>query len=142
MRFSKFQFSNPLPLMGGAGFAVSGVVPRDDSGGLGLGSDCGKEENLMQGSPFKATQKVVYKNTVEKMAQAMKEKKFDWGGMDDPIMVDAKGNIVQGHHRVVAARLSKTKIPESAIHKLPGEPVRDARPWGNVTLKPGEKPQH
>ena len=120
---------------GGGGGGGSG-----GSGGGGFGN--WNLEDLMRGSSFKPTQTKVFRGTVEKMAQAMKDKKFDWAGMDDPIMLDASGNIVQGHHRVVAARLSRTPIPESAIHRTPGQPVREARPWGNVALKPGDKPRH
>jgi predicted nucleic acid-binding Zn-ribbon protein len=97
-------------------------------------------EDTMRGSPYKPTQRIVYRGTVEKMAKAMKNNEFNWNGMDDPIIVDEANNLVQGHHRVVAARLSNTKIPPSSIRRLNGEPIRDSRPWENVTVKAGEKP--
>ena len=81
----------------------------------------------MTGSQFQPTQRVVYRASVEAMAAAMKGGTFNWSGMDDPIIVDAKNTLVQGHHRVIAARLAGVRIPESAIHRMQGEPGR-ARP--------------
>src|SRR4030095_4571398 len=61
---------------------------------------------LMTGSPYKPTQHVIYRGTVEKMAQEMRKGKFNWSGMEDPIIVDTRGYIQQGHHRIVAARMA------------------------------------
>jgi hypothetical protein len=92
------------------------------------------------GSEFSPTQKVIYRGTVDGMAKEMDAKTFNWSSMDDPIIVDAKGNILQGHHRIVAARLARVRIPPSAIQRTPTVSPRDPRPWGNVTVKPGLKP--
>jgi hypothetical protein len=97
--------------------------------------------DLMTGSKFKATQRDLYRQTVEDMADAMKANKFDWAKSDvDPIIVDARGKILQGHHRIVAARLAKVEIPESAIRHVPADAIRDTRQWTQVTVRPGVKP--
>jgi RHS repeat-associated protein len=96
---------------------------------------------LMTGTQYKPTQNVIYFGTVEKMAQAMRNNSFNWRGMDDPIIVDTRGTILQGHHRIVAARLARQPIPKDAIQTVPETTGRDRRPWRSVTLMPGEKPQ-
>jgi hypothetical protein len=37
--------------------------------------------------------------------------------MDDPILVDEKGVITQGHHRIIAARKAGISIPPQAIQR-------------------------
>jgi ParB-like chromosome segregation protein Spo0J len=94
----------------------------------------------MAGSQFQPTQRVVYRSTVDAMAAAMKAGTFNWSGMDDPIIVDGRQILLQGHHRVVAARLANVRIPQSAVSVREGDSGRDPRPWSSVTVKAGEKP--
>src|SRR5262249_55637000 len=69
-------------------------------------------DSLMRGSRYTPSQTVVYRGTVERMAKAMEDKTFDWAkDPTDPIIVDKKGVVFQGHHRIMAARLAKTAIP-------------------------------
>lgn len=42
---------------------------------------------------------------------------FRWDAMDDPILVDEKGVITQGHHRIIAARKAGISIPPQAIQR-------------------------
>lgn len=100
-----------------------------------------KADDLMTGTPYKPTQRDLYRGTVEEMADAMKAKKFDWAKSKvDPIIIDKNGKILSGHHRIVAARLAKEPIPESAITRVPADTIRDTRPWTGVTVRAGEKP--
>lgn len=72
-------------------------------------------KDLMTGSKYKPTQRDIFRGTVEEMADAMKAGKFDWAKAElDPIILDPQGTIMQGHHRIVAARLAGKQIPNSA----------------------------
>jgi hypothetical protein len=97
--------------------------------------------DVMAGSKLKATQRDVYRKTVEDMADAMRARTFDWARADlDPIIMDANGKILQGHHRILAAKLARVEIPESAIKRVPADTIRDTRHWAQVTIRPGSKP--
>jgi hypothetical protein len=99
--------------------------------------------DVMRRSPYKATQRDLYRGTVEEMADKMKAGKFNWAKSDvDPIILDANGKIMSGHHRIVAAKLAKVDIPESAIKRLDKvDTIRVERTWADTTLRPGMKPQ-
>jgi hypothetical protein len=120
--------------------AQAAPVAQPASPGPSAATSTWTVDGLMTGSRFNATQRIVYRATVDKMAAAMKDGTFDWNGMDDPIIVDGRQNLLQGHHRVVAARLAGVGIPQSAIKVIGGDAGRDPRPWSSVTAKSGEKP--
>jgi hypothetical protein len=62
----------------------------------------------------------------------MKNKKFNWNNMDHPIIVDPKGNIMSGHHRILAAQKAGVKIPKNAIIKYPKVTERVIYSWDDV----------
>lgn len=96
---------------------------------------------LMTGTPYKPTQRDLYRKTVENMADAMKAGTFDWAKANlTPIRIDENGKVLQGHHRLAAARLAKVPIPEGAIQRVPADNIREPRPWTQVTMRQGEKP--
>ncbi|MFJ3779872.1 SpvB/TcaC N-terminal domain-containing protein [Streptomyces sp. NPDC090075] len=101
-----------------------------------------KASEAMTGSRYKPTQKAIYKETVEEMAQKMKDGTFKWPTSEaDIIRVDSTGKIIQGHHRIVAAKMAGKPIPKDAINVSPTEePFTDPRPWANVAVKQGKKP--
>src|SRR3974377_1845240 len=48
----------------------------------------------------------------------------------DPVILDGKGNIIAGHHRIAAARLAKVRMPQEGIQiKDVIAGIRDPRPW-------------
>ncbi|WP_405820218.1 FG-GAP-like repeat-containing protein [Streptomyces sp. NBC_01390] len=98
--------------------------------------------DVMATSRYKPTQRAVYRETVEEMAQKMKSGSFEWPtSPTDIVRVDAGGKIAQGHHRIVAAEMAGKPIPKNAIDVSPkADTITDPRPWGNVAVKPGKKP--
>jgi hypothetical protein len=60
---------------------------------------------------------------------------WDWDrGMatGQPIIVDAAGSIMSGHHRVLAAFMADIPIPPAAIMRFPGTSPRAARTWQEI----------
>ena len=127
----------PAPAKPATGTAVGAA------GDAATASKYGKWDpaDVMARSKYKPTQRDLYKQTVEDMADLMKAKKFPWKSDVDPIILDANGKIMQGHHRIAAAELAKVPIPEDAIKRVPADTIRDTRTWGQVTVRPGLKPQ-
>lgn len=65
-------------------------------------------------------------------AQQMRAGQWDWSG-PNKIVLDANNMVMDGHHRVAAAVLSNTTIPESAIYRMATEAVgRVAVPWSQT----------
>jgi DNA-binding GntR family transcriptional regulator len=105
--FSDFEFVMGVPVVGGG--------PR----------------SLL--SRFHATQTARHFNfaKVKQFAEAMLRGKWDWA-RDPKIIVDKLGNVVSGHHRILAAERAGVQIPESAIHRLPSVTPRPVQPWPTV----------
>ncbi|MGL5809956.1 MAG: RHS repeat-associated core domain-containing protein, partial [Nocardioides sp.] len=95
---------------------------------------------LMEGSVYQPTQNKVWRGSIDALAQAMKDNKFQWDQMSTPILVDAQGKIVGGHHRVIAARLAGEVIPAEAIQPAPASHGRAGNLWSRVAVKAGTKP--
>lgn len=73
--------------------------------------------------PYELNSKVHDEAQVEKIANAIQAT-----GWDQPIVVDADGNIIKGHGRRLAAiRLNQTHVPVLVRHDLTPEQVRAAR---------------
>lgn len=73
--------------------------------------------------PYELNSKVHDEAQVEKIANAIQAT-----GWDQPIVVDAEGNIIKGHGRRLAAiRLNQTQVPVLVRHDLTPEQVRAAR---------------
>jgi hypothetical protein len=67
---------------------------------------------------------------VDEYAAMMREGKWDWSA--DKIIVDKAGNIVSGHHRVLAAEKAGVEIPESAILRLETTTGRPVYKWSDI----------
>jgi RHS repeat-associated protein len=54
---------------------------------------------------------------VDQYAQEMKAGRWNWNSKLEKIIIDPNGNILSGHHRVLAAEKAGVTIPESAIYR-------------------------
>ena len=93
-------------------------------------------EALMGSSGLMATQGAVKAAQVNAYARDMAAGNWIWlpPNRRNPIMVDQRGNIMSGHHRLVAASLAGQEVPEAAIVRFPGVTSRPSRPWGDVVI--------
>ena len=89
-------------------------------------------KDLMKNSQFKPTQsaKKMDLQKINEYAELMEKGKWDWS--IDKIIVDKNGNLMSGHHRVVAAAKAKVEIPESAIFRLETETLRLTYSWSEI----------
>jgi len=67
---------------------------------------------------------------VDEYAALMREGKWDWSA--DKIIVDKAGNIVSGHHRVLAAERAGVEIPDSAVFRLETTTARPVYKWSDI----------
>lgn len=67
---------------------------------------------------------------VDRYAEMMENRKWDWSM--DKIIVDTEGNILSGHHRVLAAEKANVPIPESAIFRVDGVTPRPVYDWADI----------
>ncbi|WP_437334532.1 hypothetical protein [Sorangium sp. So ce394] len=67
---------------------------------------------------------------IDEFAEMMRNRAWDWS--KDKIIVDKAGNIVSGHHRVLAADRAGVEIPESAIHRLDSVTPRPVYDWKDI----------
>ncbi|MBV9848124.1 MAG: hypothetical protein JO250_00410 [Armatimonadetes bacterium] len=93
-------------------------------------------EPLMAGSGLSATQSAVEAARVNAYARDMAAGDWTWlpPNARSPIIVDRAGNIMSGHHRLVAARLAGVDVPEAAVMRFPGVTSRPSRPWDSVAV--------
>jgi hypothetical protein len=93
-------------------------------------------EGLMGGSRFTPSQKSVRLRDVQQYAERMRAGQWDWNRPVDKIIVDANGNVLAGHHRIVAAKLAGVEIPESGIYvsRTPQMPEL-TRTWADVVFE-------
>ncbi len=62
----------------------------------------------------------------------MKNNKWDWENMTNPIIIGSKGNIMSGHHRILAAEKAGIQIPENAIIRIQKETFRPVYSWDDI----------
>lgn len=88
--------------------------------------------DLMKNSPFKPTQlgSKMDMRKVDEYAELMKNGKWDWS--IDKIIVGKNGELMSGHHRVVAAQKAGVEIPESAIFRFKGTIERTVYDWSDL----------
>jgi RHS repeat-associated protein len=67
---------------------------------------------------------------VDRFAESMRNGTWDWSV--DKIIVDIEGNILSGHHRVLAAERAGVHIPETAIHRLKTVTSRPVYDWSDI----------
>lgn len=83
----------------------------------------------------------VYAGNVNEYAEAMRNGIWDWARTasdpTSPMIKDAAGNILAGHHRFVAAEAAGVKIPKGVVRIIPGSGERVPHPWDQVTVLPG-----
>ncbi|OQW86983.1 MAG: hypothetical protein BWK78_09460 [Thiotrichaceae bacterium IS1] len=91
-------------------------------------------KDLLKNGPYKPTQSArrMDLGKVDALAEKMKGGNFDWNKMDKKIMIDPDGNIMDGHHRVMAATKAGVEIPEEAIHRHNKVTTRPAYDWCDV----------
>ncbi|WP_143232745.1 hypothetical protein [Actinoplanes regularis] len=73
-------------------------------------------EKLVAGSRFTPSQTFVDLGKAEGYAARMKAGQWNWNDPANKIIVDSRGTILSGHHRIVGARLAGIEIPASGIY--------------------------
>jgi hypothetical protein len=68
---------------------------------------------------------------VAEFADMMKDKRWIWSSVDK-IIVDSRGAIMSGHHRIMAAMKAGVEIPEGAIFRYVGVTARQVYEWTQV----------
>jgi hypothetical protein len=104
-------------------------------------------EEIMRGSEYIPTQGNVYGGTINKIAKSFLSEGYN-PSLSKPwnkIIVDSSGNIVHGHHRLIAEQIARKinpnfRISENEIIILKGITKRSPRSWSEVFVKLGEKP--
>lgn len=105
--------------------------------------------DLMKDSGLSPTQKEVWEGNINKYAEAMQKASgepaaWDWNHTATdplgPMIKDASGNIMAGHHRFIAAEQAGVAIPDGVVRIIPGSGARIPRPWGGVIVRPGFRP--
>ncbi len=79
------------------------------------------------------------RDAINQMAEAMKDGSFDWDKASlQPVILGPDGEVMGGHHRVIAAHLAGIDLtaiagPRPQVQRLPSNyrPVYD---WGDVLL--------
>lgn len=93
-------------------------------------------EGLMHDSPLTPSQTTVKLDVAQQYAAEMKAGRWNWNDPVRKIIIDPKGNIMSGHHRVVAAELADIKIPESGIYRSSTLQVPEkVRAWSDVIFE-------
>ena len=88
----------------------------------------------MAGSRYTPTQRWIEMPKLSKIATDMIQNGFTKPDARNAIIFDEDNHIVSGHHRVVAAHITNTGIPEAYIKRVPNS-SRVRRPWGDVELR-------
>jgi hypothetical protein len=65
----------------------------------------------------------------------MREGTWDWSRPLDKIIVDESGNIMSGHHRVLAADMAGVEIPETSIYITKTPNPRPVTSWPEILAK-------
>jgi len=86
---------------------------------------------------LKTTQRQAKNNvaTIEQMATEMQNGTFDWSRVDEKIVIDSNGVVLNGNHRVIASALSGVPIPSGQIVRLQKPTRLDVYEWTD-TLPP------
>jgi hypothetical protein len=74
---------------------------------------------------------------IEQMAQDMANGVFDWSKFKpwEKIMIAQGGEIMNGHHRLIASVLSGIPIPADQMIRFPGQNLRPVYRWIDVLPK-------
>jgi hypothetical protein len=115
--------------------AIGAWYPKDDAGRDRLADE-------LTGNGFRPTQSKhsFDRDKIERMADAMLDGTFDWNAASlQPVILGMKGEILGGHHRVVAAHLvgiDLMAVPGTRpqFHTVPPEfpMVRAVSDWKDV----------
>lgn len=85
---------------------------------------------------YKSTQVAsrMIRGKIEQMAQDMAAGTFDWSRIPpwERIILGPNGEVMDGHHRVVAAVLSGSLIPADQIVPYPGPCLRPVYEWIDI----------
>ena len=93
-------------------------------------------ETLMGDSTLTPSQTTVTLEVAQRYAAEMSAGRWNWNHPTDKIILDPKGNIMSGHHRVVAAKLAGIPIPESGIYRSSTLQIPEkVRTWSDVTFE-------
>jgi hypothetical protein len=91
---------------------------------------------LMGDSTLTPSQTTVNLELAQKYAAEMSAGRWDWNDPVRKIILDPNGNIMSGHHRVVAAKLAGITIPESGIYRSTTFQIPDKiRAWSDMTFE-------
>ena len=106
--------------------------------------------DLMREADLTPTQTDVHEENILAYADAMRKAADEPGAWNwnytandplSPMIVDAQGRILAGHHRFIAAWLAGIEVPTGVVKTLnrstAGRPVYD---WADVTVRPGSRP--
>ena len=78
------------------------------------------------------------RDKITRMAGAMKDGTFDWNKASlQPVIMGPNGEVMGGHHRVVAAHLAGVDLatvpgPRPQVQRWPGQNFRPVHDWSNV----------
>jgi hypothetical protein len=91
---------------------------------------------LMRGSQFVPTQTNVSRERVIRYAEQMLSGQWSWSSaaVSHRIIVDPVGNIISGHHRIVAAALANMRIPDAMIYRMSTVTHRVPTHWSNLSI--------
>ena len=81
---------------------------------------------------FKPTQTARHFNMDKVKGYADKMRKGTWDWSKGKIIVDKAGNIMSGHHRVLAAEQAGVSIPKSAIFRTGFLTQRVVQSWADI----------
>jgi len=108
------------------------MYPNDSAGLQKLADD-------LTASGFVPTQPAskMDRDKIERMAQAMAGGTFDWSRIKpwEKIIVGPGGEIMNGHHRVIAAMLAGIPIPTGEVVYFLGQNLRPIYNWIDVLPK-------
>ncbi len=105
--------------------------------------------DLMQNTGLHPTQKQVYADNLAEYAQAMRQASgtpgaWDWNktanDLRPPMVKDAAGNILAGHHRFIAVELAGIAMPDGVVRTKLTPTLRMPRSWDSVVVSPGLRP--
>jgi RHS repeat-associated protein len=105
------------------------------SSGTGMGGGGGRASLLDLFKPTQTARRFDFAKA-QQYADMMRLPEGTPGAWDwslDKIIVDAEGNIMSGHHRVLAAEIARLPgIPESAIYRFGGVSGRPVYQWSDI----------
>ena len=118
----------------GAATAAAGAASAvaSNPNALKVGQTLGE---VMGNSPYHPSRQQVFLGNIQRYAEDMAVNGWRSGSM---ITVTSNGAIWDGHHRIIAAQMTGTPIPASAINVM--NLSTSYYPWSQVMVIPGFKP--